>query len=547
MGRPSPTADAPEIAPSLPLSSRPHTATPSLRTPTPPGGGSASSGGSGSGGSHRRLSRVGSAGLAALARQIAADVQHAAPATPHAPPPAIVEVSPVDRATPAVASTVADGAVGGDACLSNGRRVTPGRLRAARGHAASDHGVVTASKPPRLPPRVARSAAGSVCSAPPTIRASAAATTTSRADDGRVPMKALSRASSAGSVRSAVSASSAASDATTTASGGKRRAPVGAATASTPHAPSMWHAAVARVEASDGGRLRLWRALREKARSRSGSEGARWVREAPVEAEDVCSVLFDELGRACDEAPPPPIARPLVERLFEACSSTMINREGGRELLLPLLKVAATHAGLPRDELRALVNLHAFPDGNGAKRRWGGLSLATRLAARPTATGTMADGGQSAVSLAAIARAATERDLTERMLATPTPSEPVAADAETSERRETTEAPRAPLSPPSEASPAAAALPPPRCGEGAAQPSAAAPRSRWSLVQAAIVPSVVVAARRGEEKMFPDGPASWMRTGSGGRPARPPSAALRDAIQPMNLDARLAEDGRFAS
>ena len=156
----------------------------------------------------------------------------------------------------------------------------------------------------------------------------------------------------------------------------------------------------------------------------------------------------------------------------------------------------------------------------------------------------MADGEASAVSFAAIALP--QNDLTERILATPTPSEllpptPRRLNAEKPRRRHVHPSPR----PPKHRRPRRRCPLPVRRGRRAAVSNSAA--RRWSLVQAAIVPSVVVAARRGEEKMFPDGPASWMRTGSGGRPARPPSAALRDAIQPMNLDARLAEDGRFAS
>lgn len=272
----------------------------------------------------------------------------------------------------------------------------------------------------------------------------------------------------------------------------------------------MWQLAAAKIGASDGGRLALWRALHEKHRSRLGSEGARWVREAAKEAEDVCSVLFDALSAAFEERPPLGIGAPLVERLFEACSSTMINREGGRELLLPLLHVAAAQAHVSREEERGLVNAHAFPDGNAARQRWSSLSLATRLAARPSATGTLADGGSGAVSLAAIARAASQK----QVLPNAEPLAPAAAIDDMD---------------------SAFASDPPSAGSATA-------RSRWSSVQAAIIPSVVVAARRGEEKLFPDDAdaSSRQRTGSA-RPARPASAAMRDSIRPMNLDALLAE------
>ena len=39
-----------------------------------------------------------------------------------------------------------------------------------------------------------------------------------------------------------------------------------------------------------------------------------------------------------------------------------MNREGARELLLPLLRVAAEHAGVSEEGLRRWVKQYAFPD-----------------------------------------------------------------------------------------------------------------------------------------------------------------------------------------
>ena len=119
---------------------------------------------------------------------------------------------------------------------------------------------------------------------------------------------------------------------------------------------SLWHEAVAAISASDGGRLQMWQALQHKASHREESEGARWLREAPEQAKEMCEVLFEELQEAFNTSPPPAVGYPLIKKLFAACSSHMINREGGRELLLPLLHVAAEHAGLSKEETRSLMN-----------------------------------------------------------------------------------------------------------------------------------------------------------------------------------------------
>ena len=123
----------------------------------------------------------------------------------------------------------------------------------------------------------------------------------------------------------------------------------------------LWDEAAVEISRRDGGGLGLWQAMRDKAANRGPTEGARWLRAAPKESSEIVEGLFDDL-RALLGTRPAPAVRELgtVERLFQAASHTMINREGGRELLLPLLRVAAAYAGLPEDQTRRLVVEYAF-------------------------------------------------------------------------------------------------------------------------------------------------------------------------------------------
>jgi hypothetical protein len=165
---------------------------------------------------------------------------------------------------------------------------------------------------------------------------------------------------------------------------------------------TLWRDACDRIGGADGGALRLWTALTLKDKHRSEAEGARWGRQNPEEAAEMVGTLFDTLrallipaepisgkpshqpmlgkpsqqpilGRVAPRAPPPPppsqqptqpaqpVAPPLVEALFQRLAPLMITREGARELLLPLLRLAASHAGVPTDDLKRLTIEYAFP------------------------------------------------------------------------------------------------------------------------------------------------------------------------------------------
>jgi len=156
---------------------------------------------------------------------------------------------------------------------------------------------------------------------------------------------------------------------------------------------TLWRDACDRIGGADGGALRLWTALTLKDKHRSEAEGARWGRQNPEEAAEIVGTLFDTLrallipaepilgkpsqqpilGRVAPRAPPPPppsqqptqpaqpVAPPLVEALFQRLAPLMITREGARELLLPLLRLAASHAGMPTDDLKRLTIEYAFP------------------------------------------------------------------------------------------------------------------------------------------------------------------------------------------
>ena len=290
---------------------------------------------------------------------------------------------------------------------SNGRLVSPGRMRASKSDSSlSIPSLFSPSSEPEEPLPIAmmtttQGGGGS------RRAASAASTRTSSSStaavvETRYEAALRIRAASAGAAASSRRAAAAAARAegagggwreartsTTTAfsssskssSGGSRRSSSSGG-GGWREATSLWHAAVAVIGANDGGRLALWQALTEKDRTRSEGEGARWHRTAPKEAKEICEVLYDELRMQLAKVPPPAIDHTLVKRLFEAFSHFMINREGGRELLLPLLHVASQHAKLSKEEERELINKNCFADGNVAKRRWGNISaLKSRITA----------------------------------------------------------------------------------------------------------------------------------------------------------------------
>ena len=122
---------------------------------------------------------------------------------------------------------------------------------------------------------------------------------------------------------------------------------------------TFWHEATSHISASDGGALRLYQAVRERAEV---------PRKAPPSlAPDACAALVDGLFaqlRGLLEDPHRTHAAAsaaTVEALFKACSPEMVGTEGAREVLLPLLRVAAEHVGVSSDDARDLQLQYAFP------------------------------------------------------------------------------------------------------------------------------------------------------------------------------------------
>ena len=72
------------------------------------------------------------------------------------------------------------------------------------------------------------------------------------------------------------------------------------------------------------------------------------------------TLLFDEL-RSLLEGSEMAVGLELVECLFKLCSPLMLGREGARELLLPMLRVAADHAAIGAEEARRLQLQYAYP------------------------------------------------------------------------------------------------------------------------------------------------------------------------------------------
>ena len=52
----------------------------------------------------------------------------------------------------------------------------------------------------------------------------------------------------------------------------------------------------------------------------------------------------------------------LIERLFKTCTAHMIRTDGARELLLPMLRVAAEHANVGAEETRRMTMQYAYPE-----------------------------------------------------------------------------------------------------------------------------------------------------------------------------------------
>ena len=256
---------------------------------------------------------------------------------PHPPPRAAREIAS------GAAPHVGLGKSESEASLGGGGGGAVGRLRALS--AVGPRRTVSHTSLPR-----GRSAGARVPLAPICANGSDAASLGPHASSD--PLSSVSTASVASFTTAATAAASA--------------APSSASLKPTQSLPTLsrrtfWRQASCAIGGTDGGALQLWQALSAKAQHRDESEGARWLREDPDEAAEVVASLFDELRSALAEEPTPPVALPLVERLFERTSSVMISREGGRELLLPLLRIAAEHAAMLAEDLRRLTLEFAFP------------------------------------------------------------------------------------------------------------------------------------------------------------------------------------------
>ena len=120
--------------------------------------------------------------------------------------------------------------------------------------------------------------------------------------------------------------------------------------------PTLWHLASEQISSTDGGSLGLWQALKEKAAGRKGLPAAL----DPEDAIGLLQDLFDTLRELLEDARMP-VGGELVECLFKACAVHMLNLDGARELLLPMLRVAAEHANISSEEARRLQLQYAFP------------------------------------------------------------------------------------------------------------------------------------------------------------------------------------------
>lgn len=121
---------------------------------------------------------------------------------------------------------------------------------------------------------------------------------------------------------------------------------------------SVWHDATSQVSVSDGGALQLWQALREKAEQPVTPPPALTAEERVLILEN----LFVGLRQLLERSPPLRMGVPLVEELYRYCSREMIDHEGAREVLLPLLRLAAEHTAVSGEEARRLQMQYAFPN-----------------------------------------------------------------------------------------------------------------------------------------------------------------------------------------
>ena len=123
--------------------------------------------------------------------------------------------------------------------------------------------------------------------------------------------------------------------------------------------PTLWHMAAESISESDGGSLRLWQALKERAATQKLPVGVE-----SGEAIELLDEVFDKLRVLLEEAQLT-VGAELVEEMFRQSSSHCIRREGGREILMPMLKCAAEFANIPSEEVRRMTVQYCYPPPEG--------------------------------------------------------------------------------------------------------------------------------------------------------------------------------------
>ena len=82
------------------------------------------------------------------------------------------------------------------------------------------------------------------------------------------------------------------------------------------------------------------------------------------EAIELLDEVFDKLRILLEEAQLT-VGAELVEEMFRQSSSHCIRREGGREILMPMLKCAAEFANIPSEEVRRMTVQYCYPPPEG--------------------------------------------------------------------------------------------------------------------------------------------------------------------------------------
>lgn len=122
---------------------------------------------------------------------------------------------------------------------------------------------------------------------------------------------------------------------------------------------TFWHDATNHISVHDGGALKLYQAIREKAEQPRKAPPSL----EPAECASLVDSFFRHLCRLLEEMPKfhMAVSAETVEELFSHSSDVMMHTEGAREVLLPLLRVAAEHVHVSSDEARRLQLQYAYP------------------------------------------------------------------------------------------------------------------------------------------------------------------------------------------